>query len=105
MIFADGTTHRGASLQGFRGSRGVNKQSPRLHLITGSPPAFGRLIAGHVHSGAGTSRPRREPLSKFNNSYLRGIRTPADRNDPREFRCGGGGRRGGGERLLAEARE
>lgn len=34
----------------FHESRGVNKQSPRLHLITGNPPAFGRLIAGHVHS-------------------------------------------------------
>ena len=42
--------HCGASLHGFHESRGVNKQSPRLHLITGSSPAFGRLIAGHVHS-------------------------------------------------------
>lgn len=61
------------SLHGFHESLGVNKQSPRLHLITGSPPAFGRFIAGHVGTRASTP-PRREPLSKFNNSYLRGIR-------------------------------
>jgi len=87
------------ALRGFRGSRGVNKQSPRLHLITGSPPAFGRLIAGRVLSA-------RVHLGRGVNlcpNLIIHICEGSDRNDPREFRSGRRGRGGGGRKITSRA--
>ncbi|TGZ52949.1 Uncharacterized protein DBV15_00570 [Temnothorax longispinosus] len=68
--------HCDASLHGFHESRGVNKQSPRLHLITGSPPAFGRLIAGHFLSFLSSVIEHRDgnnvPIkTRFKNGHVR----------------------------------
>lgn len=50
-----------------RFTRGVNKQSPWLRLITGSP---GTRLSYSASFPPSCTPFRREPLSKFNNSYL-----------------------------------